>query len=502
MKKTGAPGTTESETMNEARTCPECGATIAADTDAELCPGCLLKMASNDSVADSAVAPTELTPRAGGQRFVPPEAETLNALFPNIEIQELIGKGGMGAVYKARQPDLDRFVAVKILPREVQGDPTFGERFLREARTLARLNHPHIVAVYDFGQVEDLFYFVMEFVDGVTLRDTIAAGRMDPEEAIQIVPKLCDALQFAHEEGVVHRDIKPENILLDKRGRVKIADFGLAKVLKQGEGDEENLTGTHQVMGTIRYMAPEQMATSRNVDHRADIYSLGVVFYELLTGELPVGWFAPPSKKVSVDVRLDEVVLRTLEAEPERRFQNASEVKTAVEALSSSAADSSVSAAASVEPQPDSEGAIRSTRIHKLLDETETKYRRLHHITFLSGFYLALASAGMLTSDVMFYFGVAGLAISLALMIWGIRIKKKLVWEAQYKGHTVRLDCGSMIAERIYLDDGLVQVGGIGAKMEFRTKIKAGEGIGDEIIIWFDAGYSYCRCRIDVEECV
>lgn len=485
--------------MNEARTCPECGATIAADTDANLCPGCLLKMATNDSVAESELAATQLTPKPG-QRFVPPEAEALDALFPNLEIQELIGKGGMGAVYRARQIDLDRLVAVKILPREVQGDPAFGERFLREARTLARLNHPHIVAVYDFGQVEDLFYFVMEFVDGVTLRDTIAAGKMAPEEAIRIVPKLCDALQFAHEEGVVHRDIKPENILLDQRGRVKIADFGLAKVLNSGEGEQENLTGTHQVMGTVKYMAPEQMATSRDVDHRADIYSLGVVFYELLTGELPVGWFAPPSKKVSVDVRLDEVVLRTLESEPERRFQNASEVKSAVEALSSDSLQVG-------SPQPESVAenaapAVRSTRIHKLLDDTETKYRRLHHLTFLSGFYLMLPCVPMLWPDTTRTYGAVGLVVSLVLMVWGVRIKRHLVWETTYKGHTIRLDCTSMFAERIYLDDGLVQRGGIGVKMEFRTKIKAGDGIGDEIIIWFDAGFSYCRCRIDVEECV
>jgi hypothetical protein len=132
---------------------------------------------------------------------------------------------------------------------------------------------------------------------------------------------------------VVHRDIKPENILIDKRGRVKIADFGLAKLLGQ-EAAEHGLTGTQQVMGTLRYMAPEQMEGAKSVDHRADIYSLGVVFYELLTGELPIGRFAPPSKKVQIDVRLDEVVLRALEKEPEQRYQHASEVKTAIQQAS------------------------------------------------------------------------------------------------------------------------------------------------------------------------
>tara|TARA_R110002072_G_scaffold299632_1_gene475522 strand:+ start:111740 stop:113089 length:1350 start_codon:yes stop_codon:yes gene_type:complete len=447
-------------------------------------------MATNDSVVDPDFEQTQITPGKKKQRFDAPEADELNALFPNLEILELIGRGGMGAVYKARQPDLDRFVAVKILPREIQGDPGFGDRFLREARTLAKLNHPNIVAVYDFGQIEELFYFVMEFVDGVTLRDTITAGSVAPEEALRIIPDLCDALQFAHEEGVVHRDIKPENILLDKRGRVKIADFGLAKLLKGDGDDDEHLTGTHQVMGTLKYMAPEQMATSRNVDHRADIYSLGVVFYELLTGDLPVGWFAPPSKKVAVDVRLDEVVLRTLEAEPSRRYQHASEVKSAVKQLSS---ESIVPLVA-----PPTVGGQGGIRIHKLLDNTETKYRTRHHLVLIASLMLIPISFPIFREN--FLLGLATLATSLALFIRAVRIKKHLVWETTYKGHTIRLDCSSMFAEQIYLDDGLVQRGGFGSKMEFRTKIKAGDGLGDEIIIWFDAQFRYCRCRIDVEE--
>lgn len=482
--------------MNELRTCPECGTTITETSEAELCPGCLLKMATNDSVVDPDFEQTHITAKKKKQRFEAPEADELNALFPNLEILELIGRGGMGAVYKARQPDLDRFVAVKILPREIQGDPGFGDRFLREARTLAKLNHPNIVAVYDFGQVDELFYFVMEFVDGVTLRDTITAGSVAPEEALRIVPALCDALQFAHEEGVVHRDVKPENILLDKRGRVKIADFGLAKLLKNEDDEEDNLTGTHQVMGTLKYMAPEQMATSRNVDHRADIYSLGVIFYELLTGDLPVGWFAPPSKKVAVDVRLDEVVLRTLESEPERRFQHASEVKSAVEQLSSGPiVPVPVAAQPESAPVQPGQGGIR---IHKLMDDTETKYRTRHHLVLISSLMLIPSSFPIFREDIAF--GIATLAISLALFIWAVKIKKHLVWETTYKGHTIKLDCSSMLAEQIYLDDGLVQRGGFGTKMEFRTKIKAGDGLGDEIIIWFDAQFRYCRCRIDVEE--
>jgi predicted Ser/Thr protein kinase len=271
------------------------------------------------------------SPRSG-EAFVAPIPQELAANFPQLEIVELLGRGGMGAVYKARQRGLDRFVALKILPPEVGRDATFAERFEREARALARLNHPHVVTVHDIGRTADgLYYFIMEYVDGVNLRHALKAGSVAPQEALAIVGQICDALQYAHDNGVVHRDIKPENILLDRRGQVKIADFGLAKLL--GNEADASLTHTHQVMGTLRYMAPEQMEGTHHVDHRADIYSLGVLFYELLTGELPIGRFAPPSKKVHIDVRLDEVVLRALEKEPDLRYQQVSEVKTGVEAI-------------------------------------------------------------------------------------------------------------------------------------------------------------------------
>jgi serine/threonine protein kinase len=312
---------------------------------------------------DAEPQPTQPSPPATPSGFVPPTAEALAERFPQLEILELIGRGGMGAVYKARQKELDRLVAVKILPPEVSADPAFAERFTREARALARLSHPNIVAVYDFGRTGDgQFYFVMEYVDGVNLRQAIQSGGMTPKEALAIVPQICDALQFAHDEGIVHRDIKPENILVDKRGRVKIADFGLAKLLGHVPGDV-SLTGTQQVMGTLRYMAPEQMEGTKAVDHRADIYSLGVVFYELLTGELPIGRFAPPSKKVEIDVRLDEVVLRALEKEPEQRYQHASEVKTEVELISSTSCPLVPSPAPAVEIPRDRRGLRARARL-------------------------------------------------------------------------------------------------------------------------------------------
>ena len=267
--------------------------------------------------------------------FAPPSVEEMSRLFPQLEIVALLGHGGMGAVYKARQPGLDRFVALKILPAANAEDPGFAERFNREARALARLNHPNIVALYDFGQVEKMPYFLMEYVEGATLRQVVHGGKLHPEDTLRVVIQICEALQFAHEEGVVHRDIKPENILVDQKGRVKITDFGIAKLLGQ-ESKDVALTEAKDVIGTTHYMAPEQVENPQSVDHRADIFSLGVVFYELLTGELPLGKFVPPSEKAHSDTRLDKVVLHTLEKEPERRYQQAVEVKTDVEDIASS----------------------------------------------------------------------------------------------------------------------------------------------------------------------
>jgi serine/threonine protein kinase/capsular polysaccharide biosynthesis protein len=329
--------------METERNCPSCRKPLAPDAPMGLCPDCLIKAGINP-----ATDPGDPSLSAAG--FVPPSVEELAQLFPQLEIIEFVGKGGMGAVYKARQPKLDRFVALKILPPAAAGDPGFAERFNREARALARLSHPNIVAVHDFGHAGVLHYLVMEFVDGGNLRQVEAAGRLTSEQALAIVPQICDALQFAHNEGIVHRDIKPENLLMDKKGRVKITDFGIAKMLGLTAG-QTALTGARDVVGTPHYMAPEQLEKPQTVDHRADIYSLGVVFYEMLTGELPLGRFAPPSRKVQVDVRLDEVVLHALEKERELRYQQASQVKTAVETIACSpSAQSAGSAVAPPEP--------------------------------------------------------------------------------------------------------------------------------------------------------
>jgi hypothetical protein len=335
--------------MADERKCPHCGKPVPATALGGICPDCMLEAGLATQTGDGPTGP----PGTRAMPPPPPRPEEIAPLFPQLEILASLGRGGMGAVYRARQPRLDRLVALKILARDKERDPRFAERFTREARALARLNHPNIVTVYDFGEAAGHFYLLMEYVDGLSLRQLLQAGRMPPQQALAIVPKICEALQFAHEHGIVHRDIKPENILLDKTGRVKIADFGIAKMVggageagsplpaattpsesgAHGVARPTHLTEVGHLVGTPHYMAPEQVEHPAAVDHRADIYSLGVVFYEMLTGELPLGKFAPPSRKVQVDVRLDEVVLRALEKEPELRYQQASQVKADVETI-------------------------------------------------------------------------------------------------------------------------------------------------------------------------
>lgn len=261
-----------------------------------------------------------------------PTVEELAPLFQNYELEELVGAGGMGAVYRARHRKLDRHVAIKVLLPDLESDPMFAERFLREARAMARLDHPGIVRVHDFGEADGVFYLVLEYVEGASLRELIGSSRMGPGDALSLVPQICDALQYAHDAGIVHRDVKPENILVDQDGRARIADFGLAKVRDPQTGGV-TLTATHQAMGTPHYMAPEQLSSSGAVDHRADLYSLGVVLYEMLTGDLPIGRFSAPSERAPSLAAWDPVVLRSLESEPSKRYQAAEELKREVRSL-------------------------------------------------------------------------------------------------------------------------------------------------------------------------
>ena len=300
--------------MNETerQTCPQCGKPMPADAPGGLCPSCVMAV-------NLASETLRRTTEHSNSHEPPPSPQEIAERFPNFEILEYLGRGGMGVVYKARQKTLDREVAIKILAGEWQHDAAFAERFEQEAKTLAQMSHPNIVTVHDFGEADGLYFIVMEFIDGVNLRDLLSDDKMAPEQALSIVPPICDALEYAHGKGVVHRDIKPENLLLDREGRVRIADFGVASIV----GD------TADNAGTPSYMAPEQ--ASGIVDRRADIYALGVVLYEMLTGERPAKDFVAPSQRVEIDVKIDEMVLRALEVEPERRFQTAGEFRTTAE---------------------------------------------------------------------------------------------------------------------------------------------------------------------------
>ncbi len=308
----------------EPKECPDCGSTVPVNAPGGLCPKCLLVGAANPTETGSAAASDE--------REQPPGLEEIARAFPQLEIRALLGQGGMGFVYRARQPKLERDVALKVLPRRLARDVRFAGRFTREGRLLAKLNHPNIVGVFDFGESGGFYFLLMEFVDGVNLRQAMRASRFTAAQALAIVPKICEALQYAHDEGVLHRDIKPENILIDAKGRVKIADFGIAKLMGAPDRDA-GITATGASLGTPHYMAPEQLETPTEVDHRADIYSVGVVFYELLTGELPIGRFAPPSARTPISERVDEIVLRALARERELRQQSARELQTEVETV-------------------------------------------------------------------------------------------------------------------------------------------------------------------------
>ena len=302
------------------RVCPTCGVELPGDAPEALCPRCLMQ-AGFDS------------PTFSGRRgFTPPSVAELSPHFPQLQVLGLIGQGGMGAVYKARQLKLDRLVALKVLPNSSDSDPAFAERFSREARALARMQHPHIVSVHDFGEAGGHYYLLLEYVDGMNLRELMRTGLVPQEQAIRVMQALADALQYAHQSEIIHRDIKPENVLIDRQGRVKIADFGLAKLAGLDPAGF-TLTGASEAMGTPHYMAPEQLERPKEVDHRADLYSLGVLSYELLTGELPMGRFDPPSAKSGGDPRLDEIVMKCLERDPAKRFQSAAEIQAALEAI-------------------------------------------------------------------------------------------------------------------------------------------------------------------------
>src|ERR1022692_3133215 len=384
--------------------CPQCGELLPPDAPDGLCPKCVMVMNLKTETAFSGDTPAAQPP-------LPPEQ--IAPHFPQLEILECLGRGGMGVVYKARQKTLNRFVALKLLAPERVQDAKFAERFAREAQALAALNHPNIVTIHDFGQAGGFYYLLMEFVDGMNLRLLLRTRKFTPEEALAIVPPLCDALQFAHDRGIVHRDIKPENLLLDKSGRVKVADFGIAKMLGTANGGGDGRTATPEnvtqsTVGTPGYSAPEQKTDPQRVDSRADIYSLGVVFYEMLTGELPGKNITPPSSKVQIDVRLDEIVLRALEKKPELRFQQVSEVKTLLETIAASPEKLEIR---SQKPEVKPGGATNPTKqaLRWMLFDERTRRRHFNWPFLL----LFCSQIGLV---------VNGTILAIALVVWLVNV--------------------------------------------------------------------------------
>jgi serine/threonine protein kinase len=255
--------------------------------------------------------------------FLTPSLQELNARLPNLEVTELIGHGGMGIVYKGRQTFLDRQVAIKLVRPDRSADHETQALFLREARLVARLVHPYIVTVFDCGRVGDDYYLVMEYVDGMSLRQKLTRKELSAHDIRDFSPQIGEALQYAHEQGVVHCDVKPDNILLDSRNRVRLVDFGLSRLLRPRSvaGPED-----YRIAGTRQYMAPEQFTMPDRVDHRADIYSTGVVLFEMLTGHVPPPGTLPPPLNPGTQRQFQPILQHALEPDRERRYQQMKEL--------------------------------------------------------------------------------------------------------------------------------------------------------------------------------
>jgi len=262
-------------------------------------------------------------------------------MLGNYRIINQIGQGGMATVYKAYQPSMDRHVAVKVLPSQLAESKEFVARFQQEARTIARLEHPHILPVFDYGESDGTAYFVMRYLEAGTLKDRMVAGRPLPlDEIDRLFTQLTDALSYAHSHGVIHRDLKPANALVDSNGNLFLTDFGIAKLL---ESASPRLTQTDAIMGTPAYISPEQ-AQAQTVDQRSDIYSLGIILYEMVTGRVPFTADTPlaiilkhisdpmplPSLiKPDIPASIEQVILKALAKEPQDRFATAAEFLSA-----------------------------------------------------------------------------------------------------------------------------------------------------------------------------
>ena len=239
-----------------------------------------------------------------------------------------IGQGGVAEIYKGRQESLDRDVAVKILSTKLTRDPDIVRRFERESLVIAKLNHPNIVHVIDKGSISGRYYFVMEYIDGASLREVIDSERIPLKRKLEMIVEVCKALDYAHKNGVIHRDIKPTNILIDRQGNALVADFGIAQIIGTPEGE---MTASDVIMGTLSYMSPEQKVSSTNVDQTTDIYAMGIILYEILVRKKPFGHFKTPSEiDPKINPKFDGIVLKCMAQESKDRYQTAVQLKDAI----------------------------------------------------------------------------------------------------------------------------------------------------------------------------
>ncbi len=245
----------------------------------------------------------------------------------NYEIIGKIGEGGMAVVYKGRQISLNRPVAIKVLSKKLTEHKQIVERFNQEALIIAKLAHPNIIHIIDRGVINGMYYFVMDFIEGTDFAQIIKSGKYDTNKYVDVIIQVCKALSYAHKNGIIHRDIKPGNILIDSEGNTMVADFGIAQLFDQQTGGGQ-LTQDGAVLGTIAYMSPEQKVNSKNVTSATDIYSLGVVMYQMLTGTTPLGRFKLPSEiNPKVSKPLENIILKCLGTDIEDRFKSAEEMK-------------------------------------------------------------------------------------------------------------------------------------------------------------------------------
>ncbi|MGB5816405.1 MAG: serine/threonine-protein kinase, partial [Thermoanaerobaculia bacterium] len=271
-----------------------------------------------------------------------------------FRITARLGAGGMGEVYLAEDTKLKRRVAIKVLPEEMATDPQRLERFQREAEAVAALNHPNIVAIHEVGEADSIHFLVMELVEGRQLGEVIPGGGLSLDKLFGYAIPLTEALAAAHDKGILHRDLKPGNVMVNEEGRVKVLDFGLAKLRERSDDQADqthlatdSITQEGLILGTAAYMSPEQ-AEGKTIDHRSDIFSLGVVLYEMATGNRPFKGDTnlsllssilkdkpqPVSEvKTGLPRHLGRIILRCLEKDPERRFQSAKDVRNELEGL-------------------------------------------------------------------------------------------------------------------------------------------------------------------------